>query len=206
MVERIKMGYANCYLLSGDDGSILIDTCNYKDGPKIYERVKNKNVKLILLTHCHFDHVSSAKYISKRLNVPIAMSNADIHLIGNGQASILHGNTPLGKFMVFFSQAVLKKATYSVFTPEVLLEDGQELSEYGVKAKVVALPGHTKGSVGILTADGKFIVGDAMFNMLRPTGSRLYEDEQVMEQSVDKIRKSGAKTVYVGHGNPIPMN
>lgn len=205
MIERIKMGYANCYLLSGDSGSVLIDTCNFKDGPRIYERIKDRNVKLILLTHGHFDHVSSAKYLSKRLNVPIAMSENDMHLIGNGQESVLHGNTFLGKFMVFFSQGVLKRATYSLFTPEVMLYEGQNLSEYGVKAKIVALPGHTKGSVGVLTEDGDFIVGDAMFNMLRPTGSRLYEDEAVMEQSVEKIRKSGAKTVYVGHGNSIKL-
>jgi len=205
MVERIKMGYANCYLLSGDNGSILIDTCNFKDGPKIYERVKDRNIRLVFLTHGHFDHVSSAKYLSKKLNVPIAMNEADIHLIGNGTESILHGNTPLGNIMVFFSQRVLKKATFSVFTPEVLLEDGMDLSDYGVKAHVVALPGHTKGSVGVLTEDGCFIVGDAMFNMLRPTGSRLFEDELVMEQSVDKIHKSGAKTVFVGHGKPISI-
>jgi hydroxyacylglutathione hydrolase len=205
MIERIKMGYANCYLLSGDGGSVLIDTCNYKDGPKIYERIRDRNVKLILLTHCHFDHVSSAKYLSKRLSVPIAMSEKDNHLIGNGQASILHGNTPLDKFMVFFSQGVLKRASYSVFTPEVSLEDGQKLSEYGVDAQIVALPGHTKGSVGVLTEEKEFVVGDAMFNMLHPTGSRLFEDERIMEQSVEKIRKSGAKTVYVGHGNPIKM-
>ena len=205
MIERIKMGYANCYLLSGENGSILIDTCTYRDGQKIYEKVKDKNVKLILLTHCHFDHVSSAKYLSKRLNVPIGMSEADKHLIGNGQASILHGNTPLGKFMVFFSKGVLKEAAYSVFTPKIMLEDGQKLSEYGVQAQVVALPGHTKGSIGVLTEEKEFVVGDAMFNMLRPTGSRLFEDERIMEQSVEKIRKSGAKTVYVGHGNPIKM-
>lgn len=89
MVKRIKMRWANCYLLLGQDGSILIDTCNSKDGPKILSLIENKNVKLILLTHYHFDHVGSAEYLAKRLNVPIAMSKEDIHLIGNGQASIL---------------------------------------------------------------------------------------------------------------------
>ncbi|NLT64310.1 MAG: MBL fold metallo-hydrolase [Clostridiales bacterium] len=206
MTERIKISYANCYLLSGDKGSILVDTCNYKDGPAIYSRIKDRNVRLILLTHGHFDHVSSAKYLAKRLNVPIAMSEADVHLIGNGQASKLHANTPLGRIMVFFSQGVLKKAEYSLFTPDVLLEDGQDLSEYGVNARVISLPGHTKGSVGVLTADGDFIVGDAMFNMLRPTGSRLFEDRIIMEESLQKIRSSGAKTIYVGHGKPIGNN
>ena len=51
-----------------------------------------------------------------------------------------------------------------------------------------------------------FVVGDAMFDMLRPTGSRLYEDGDEMRRSVEKIRASGAKTIWVGHGNPIPNN
>ena len=192
MVERIKMGYANCYLV-----------CNYKDGPRILKYIKDKNVKLILLTHGHFDHVSSAKYLAKKLNVPIAMSEKDVYLIGNGTESILHGKTPIGRLMSRYSKPVLKRSTYSLFKPDILLEDGQELSEYGVKARVMELPGHTKGSVGILTDDGDFIVGDAMFNMLRPTGSRLYENEETMKKSVEKIRKSGAKIIYVGHGKPI---
>lgn len=203
MVKRIKIRYANCYLLTGENGAILIDTCNYKDGPEILRQIKDENVKLILLTHCHFDHVSSAKYLAKRLNVPIAMCAEDVRLIGRGQDSILKAHTPLGRIFVFFSQSVLKRATYSVFEPDILLIDGQDLSEYGVRARVVALPGHTKGSVGVLTDDGEFIVGDAMFNMLRPTGSRLYEDRAAMEKSVEKIRKSGANIIYVGHGNPI---
>ena len=203
MVERIKISYANCYLLSGDGGSILIDTCNYKDGPKILERIKDKNVKLILLTHGHFDHVSSAKYLAKRLGVPIAMSEKDVPIIGKGEDSILLGATALGKVISFFSKPVLKRARYSLFTPDVLLKDGEDLSRYGVKAHIVELPGHTKGSIGVLTDDGNIIVGDAMFNMLRPTGSRLYEDKEIMEKSVEKIKKSGAKTIYVGHGKPI---
>ena len=70
----------------------------------------------------------------------------------------------------------------------------------------MALPGHTPGTVGILTDGGDFVVGDAMFDMLRPTGSRLYEDGDEMRRSVEKIRASGAKTIWVGHGNPIPNN
>ena len=81
-----------------------------------------------------------------------------------------------------------------------------DLSPWGVAAHVVALPGHTPGTVGILTDGGDFVVGDAMFDMLRPTGSRLYEDGDEMRRSVEKIRASGAKTIWVGHGNPIPNN
>lgn len=203
-VTRIQRSYANCYLLEGESGSVLVDTCNVKDGPAILRAVTGKDVKLILLTHCHFDHVSSAAYLSKRLNVPIAMSEKDLHLIGHGTDSHLHADNAFGKIMVFFSQGVLKKSTYSSFTPEVLLTDGMDLSPWGVHARVVALPGHTPGTVGVLTDGGDFVVGDAMFDMFRPTGSRLYEDRENMKNSVAKIRRSGAKTIWVGHGSPIP--
>ncbi len=203
MVTRLRFGYANCFLLSGQDGSILIDTCNYYNGSGILKRVKDKNVKLILLTHGHFDHVGSAQYLAKRLNVPIAMSEKDLPIIGKGEDSILLGTTALGKVFSFFSLPVLKRAKYSIFKPEVLLKEGQELSEYGVKAKILELPGHTKGTVGVLTEDGEIVVGDAMFNMLRPTVARIFEDEKSMRKSVEKIKNSGAKTIYVGHGKPI---
>lgn len=203
-VTRIKRSYANCYLLQGEGGSILVDTCNYKDGPALLRAVTGKNVKLILLTHCHFDHVSSAAYLAKRLNVPIAMSEKDLHLIGHGTDSHLRADNALGRVMVFFSQSVLRKSTYSLFEPSVLLKDGMDLSPWGVAAHIVALPGHTPGTVGVLTDDGDFIVGDAMFDIFHPTGSRLYEDRQEMKCSVEKIRYSSAKTIWVGHGNPIP--
>ena len=206
MVERIGISYANCYLVSGEGGSILIDSCNYKDGPRIFGRVKDKNVKLILLTHGHFDHASSAKYLAKRLSVPIAMCEKDLHLIGHGEESRLHGYTLLGRTMAIFSQPVLKKAKFSIFTPDILLRDGQELSNYGVNARVVALPGHTAGSVGVITDDGDFIVGDAMFNIIKRTPSRIFEDRETMLQSVEKIRRSGAKTIYCGHGKPFANN
>ena len=176
---------------------------NFNNGQGILKRVIDKNVKLILLTHGHFDHVGSAQYLAKRLNVPIAMSEKDVPIISKGEESILLGTTALGKIFSFFSKPVLKRSKYSTFKPDVLLSEGQELSKYGVDAKILELPGHTKGSIGVLTENGDIIVGDAMFNILRPTVARIFEDEEAMRKSVEKIKKSGAKTIYVGHGKPI---
>ncbi len=203
MVEKISLRFANCYLLWGAKGSVLIDTGMHNDGKKILDRVRGKNLKLILLTHGHFDHVGSAQYLAKRLGVPIAMSEKDAHLIGNGTASILRGSTPLGWLMARHSQPVLQRATYSQFMPSVFLEDGQSLTDYGVDARVIALPGHTPGSLGVLTEEGELILGDAMFHILRPTGSRLYEDRAEMERSLEKISKLPAKLIFPGHGKPI---
>lgn len=68
-------------------------------------------------------------------------------------------------------------------------------------AKVVELPGHTKGSIGIEVENNLF-VGDALMNMFYPTVSMLYADEQEMLSSVKYISELRDKTIYFGHGKP----
>ena len=88
-----------------------------------------------------------------------------------------------------------------MFEPKIYLENDDDLSEYGIAAKVVELPGHTKGSIGIKVDDNLF-VGDALMNMFYPTLSMLYADEQEMLSSAEYISELGDKTIYFGHGKP----
>jgi len=80
-IERIICGNGNCFLVSNDDGSILVDTARPEHRNKIVEACKNKAVKLIVLTHGHVDHVQNAAYLSRELHAPIAMHEADYELI-----------------------------------------------------------------------------------------------------------------------------
>ena len=204
MVKTLRCGFfSNCFLLSGDGGSILIDSGNVGNGNSLYERLKDENVRLIILTHGHFDHVGSAKFLSKCLGAPIAMSEADVRLIGRGELSVLRGHTVPGRVISLFSKDVLRRMRYSVFMPDVLLTDDQDLSEFGVAARVVALPGHTKGSLGVLTDSGEMVVGDAMAHLGMEVP--IYEDRSEMEESAAKIRRSGARIVYFSHGLPLKM-
>jgi len=44
----------------------------------------------------------------------------------------------------------------------MFLEEGQPLSDVGLDASVLHLPGHSKGSIGILTASGDLFCGDLL--------------------------------------------
>lgn len=77
------------------------------------------------------------------------------------------------------------------------------LKDFGIDAKVVALPGHTRGSVGLVIDDDKFIVGDALMNMFYPTILMLYTDEKAMRESAGKIGDMGNLKIYFGHGKPV---
>ena len=67
-IKTIKVGYlqTNCYILVIDSNAIIIDPGDEYE--KIMENTRNLNVKAILITHNHFDHVGA---LSKFKNIDI---------------------------------------------------------------------------------------------------------------------------------------
>ena len=89
--------------------------------------------------------------------------------------------------------------------PDLYLEDGYDLSKYGFDAKVVEIPGHSKGSIGILTANGDFFCGDLLENIDKPTFSSIIDDLTAANTSVEKLKSLKINTLYPGHGKPFAM-
>ena len=85
----------------------------------------------------------------------------------------------------------------------MLLREGDSLSSYGIDAQVLALPGHTDGSIGLDVEHRHLLVGDALMNMFYPTVSMLYHDRDAMLESAGKISSMGSRTIYFGHGKPV---
>lgn len=64
-VEILKVGFLkeNCYILIIGEDVIVIDPGD--DFVKIKEKIKNKNLKVVLITHRHFDHVGALNDLLK---------------------------------------------------------------------------------------------------------------------------------------------
>jgi len=191
----------NCYIVTDNDKAILIDTGRKKYREKILEKCREFHVSLIVLTHGHLDHCQNAAYLASALHIPIAMNKKDMNLIPDNKKQSLFAKTFLGKIVLSASLSSFEKDSLEVFEPTIYLKNGDDLSDYGVNAKVVELPGHTKGSIGVEIGDNLF-VGDALMNMFYPTVSMLYAEEQEMLSSAEYISELGAKTIYFGHGKP----
>jgi len=200
-IERIKCGNGNVYLVSDGDNAVLIDTCwsEYKD--VILKKCKAKNVRLIILTHGHVDHIQNAAFLSKELNIPIAIHEADYGLIKDKLAEPILAHTFLGKIIMKLSQKGFETAEIEPFEP-VFIKNGDSLNKYGIPALIIGLPGHTKGSIGVKVGGNDIFVGDALMNIMYPSKSPLYGDRAVMEQSATKISTLGDMTIHFGHGKP----
>lgn len=170
----------------------------------IVEACKNKTVKLIVLTHGHVDHVQNAAFLSRELHAPIAMHEADYELIKDNMLQPPSAHSFLGKIVLAFSIKSFKDDEIEPFVVEEYLKEGDILGSYGFdNIKIVELPGHTKGSIGLLIDNTGFIVGDALMNMFFPCKSMLYGDRNQMEESALRIFNSGAKIIHFGHGKSI---
>ena len=80
---------ANCYLLMGKGGAVLADTGETGDREKVLEMCRNKNVRLLVLTHGHIDHIQNAAYLARELQIPIGMNEKDVELIRKDRKSVV---------------------------------------------------------------------------------------------------------------------
>jgi glyoxylase-like metal-dependent hydrolase (beta-lactamase superfamily II) len=203
-IERIQCGNGNCYLLHENGNAVLVDTARAQYHNVILEKCLNSNVRLIVLTHGHVDHVQNAAALSQELGAPIAMSKADIHLLDNNLAEKMYAHRLLGKIILALSEKGFREDVIEPFKVDIELKEGDSLDAYGVSAKIISLPGHTKGSLGILAGTSDVLVGDALMNFIRPQKSLLYGNWPDVEKSAAVISGLGDVTVHFGHGSSSP--
>lgn len=203
-----NFGKVNCYLARAAGGFILIDTGLASQRAELEKELEKAGctvglLKLIVITHGDFDHIGNAAYLRERYGARIAMGADDSGMAENGDM-FYNRNKPnflLRILMPIFFR--LKEADR--FTPDLLLADGDDLSAYGFEARVISIPGHSKGSIGILTVEKNLFCGDLLDNTDKPTLNSIIDDPTTANTSLENVVKMSVKTVYPGHGKPFPM-
>lgn len=206
-----KMGTVNCYLIKTDSGYLLIDTGGSNKRIELETELANAGCKpgqlnLIVITHGDFDHTGNAAYLRQAFNTKIAMHRDDAGMAERGDM-LSNRKKPniLGKMMFALIPLLFGFGKSSRFTPDVFLQDGDDLSKHGFNAQVLSLPGHSQGSIGILTAGGDLFCGDLLDNTASPALSSMMDDPAAGNASIDKLSGWKINTAYPGHGQPFPM-
>ena len=181
---------ANSYLITDMDSgdSALIDCPKYTQ--KMRNFIAGANIKYVLLTHAHFDHIAGCAKLLRDIKCKCYMSISDSFMLTNEEANL----------SALFHQ---KCEAFSIET-----FDGElcGLSLGNVPISALKTPGHTPGSVSYLIGNYLF-TGDTVmaFTIGRtdfPFGdtSALYNSIKLISNLCDKLK------VCPGHDEMITLS
>lgn len=181
---------ANCYLVTKGSDAVLVD-CT---APKrvILDALQKEGAALraILLTHGHFDHMLTVAEVKAETGAAVYLAKGDEDLPCDGEKNA---------FALFFGYDKAYPAA------DVLVMSGDELVFGELSIKVLATPGHTRGSVTYLLDDVAF-TGDTLFE----SGYGRYDlyggDPHALRESLRKLATLPHQTViYPGHGDTATL-
>ena len=214
MSEILTMTFAsvNCYLVRAGDGFVLIDTGKPEKRSELEAELARAGctpgrLKLIVLTHGDYDHAGNAAYLRETHRAKIAMYRDDSERVARGDWSLNLKPKP-DKFGLLFRAVSLfvRPGPFDTFVADLYLEDGQGLSDYALDATVLHLPGHTKGSIGVLTSNGDLFCGDLLDSMMGKPGLEFFIDDMVAAQrSLQRLRDLDVVLVHPGHGKSFRL-
>ena len=216
-VHPIGMGGVNCYLLreprGGEpDGFVLVDTGTPGKRARLLSELERAgcvpgHLGLIVLTHGDYDHAGNAAALRREYGAEVAMHRADARRVVSGDWELgMKPEPDKSGPLIRLASRVFKPRGYEAFTLGIYLSDGQSLADRGCEASVLYLPGHTGGSIGVLTADGELLCGDLLYNWRRPGLHFFINDMDEAKGSLERLRGLDVRTVYPGHGKPFSLD
>ena len=183
---RLMLGElaTNSYILNlGNQDAVIIDIGNGAEKVLQALEVYDLNLKAILLTHGHYDHVSGVEQVRQATGAEVYIHEMDAHMLESEKDNLAWQLT---------NKEYLPVEEYHT------LKDGDILEISGHKIEVMYTPGHTSGGVCYLIEDMLFS-GDTLFK-----GSvgrtDLGGDRETLMRSLKKIASLEKNYhVYPGH-------
>lgn len=191
-IKTVHLGFINenCYLVSSDNAAIVIDPGYYSDEITAFLKDNSSKERLIMLTHCHFDHIGAAKKLSETAGVKIAIGRLDDDGLSNPS----------------YNLSSTFRTHLEPFNADILLEDGNIVTVGDLKIKVILTPGHTKGSVCYLIGNNLFSGDTLFYESFGRTDFPGGSEEEIINSFYKLITKLD-KTVKVfpGHDDPTTI-
>lgn len=187
-VIRLVLGacFTNCYLVYSKKTKecMIIDPADCAD--EIMESIETNHLKpvYIVITHGHTDHILAVGELKEQYHIPIFISKTDAWRLGD-EALINerpYVNTP-----------------YKAVKPSVLLQENDEIRLDDICFRVMVVPGHTEGSILLITGHAIF-TGDTMLKGGHGKTSLPGGSDEDMKASLRRIKElDGDYIIYPGH-------
>lgn len=189
IIKRLQAGIyaANCYIVASSDKSEAIVVDPGGDVEQILSEISKigAEIKSIILTHGHGDHIGGVMALKRSLPVPVLVHKADLEMV---KSSALNMSSSMAMGEVYFE-------------PDLLLTDGDEITIGDEKLITIHTPGHTLGGI-CLYGGGNLFTGDTLFKgSIGRTDLYGGDFETIIRSIKNKLLRLPDDTiVYPGHG------
>jgi hydroxyacylglutathione hydrolase len=157
------------------------------DGQRVLSKLPG-GLDLIVLTHCHFDHIGAVPEIVKATGAKVAMHEKDVPLITNARATA----------------ALMFNAQQPAIKIDIVLKDGDVIDLEDASLTVIHTPGHTPGCICLYDPVSKALfTGDTVFEGGSFGRTDIGGDEEQMISSLERLTKVDATALYPGHGGTV---
>ncbi len=194
-VDTLSVGAleTNCYLLYDEDTrqALIVDPGD--EAMRILRAVEEHSLQVaaVVLTHVHFDHILACEAVCQALSAPLYVGAADEAALTDGALNLIQYFSP--------DRSIALAA-------DRLLRDGDELTLGDERLVVMETPGHTPGSICLLS-DDILVSGDTLF---RGSVGRTDFPRGDMAQLRRSLRRlmaiEGDRRVYAGHDMPTTLS
>ena len=207
-VHVVPMGFANAFLIEGDDGLTLVDAGFPRKEAAVFAAISglgrsSKQLKHLIFTHGHPDHIGSAAAIVEQTGARTYMHPFDIPMAESGGPFRPMRPAPglLGQVLcrLFFDP---EERMQPVVIDEPLTSG--EILPIAGGFEVVHTPGHCAGQVALLWRPGRMLfAGDVCTNLIGLGDPVGFENLDEGRASQRKLAGLSFDAVGFGHGKPI---
>jgi glyoxylase-like metal-dependent hydrolase (beta-lactamase superfamily II) len=207
-VHVVPMGLANAFLIEGDDGLTLVDAGYPGKEAAVFGAIRGLDrspdqLKRLIFTHAHPDHIGSAAAIVRETGARTYMHPLDIPIAESGGPFRPMTGAPglLGAMICkLFFHPDERLEPVAIDQP---LTDGEILPIAG-GIEVIHVPGHCAGQVALLWLPGRMLfAGDVCTNVMGlgdPVGFENMDDGRASQRRLASLSFDAAG---FGHGPPI---
>ncbi len=194
-IETLVVGpiETNCYIASDPVSreAVIIDAGDDAEKILAYVEQNRLQVKYLLNTHGHFDHIQANDVIREKTGAKLAIHADDVELLASpekvnaGMMSVIHGCRE----------------------PELVLHNGDTIAFGPYQLRVIYTPGHSKGGCCFYEVQEKVcFTGDTLFRGSIGRTDLYGGNYVVLLKSVrERLQVADDVTIYPGHGPESTM-
>lgn len=183
LCKTVGMLAANCYILRNKREAVVIDPGG--DPEVIYPAIGDRNLRYVINTHGHYDHIAANNPLKARYDTTLACSEIDAGMLLDPDRNL----------------SAMVGARYISVAPDLLLSDGDTLTVGGETLEIILTPGHTGGSISLRTGSVLFSGDTLFYHSVGRTDLPGGDLEELKVSITSRLYTLPDETVvYTGHG------